>query len=289
MLKTILVPTSGSGADAGVFATALALGRCAAAHLQFLHVHVSPGEAAAHAPHVDFAMGPAITESLVYLRGRSHELSESARRHYDDLCSRNGVEIRSKPIRSAAISASWSEETDRAMDRLMFHARHSDLTVVGRSRSTDYLAAGLIESLLGNCGRPIVIAPDSTPPTAIGTIMVGWKEQPEAARALGAAMPLLERAERVILLSVTEEGAASREALEHLAGELAWHGITAEIRLVRDGSGPATERLPQLLGELRPDLMVVGAFSHTPLREVVFGGITRMLIEASDVPVLMMR
>jgi len=288
MLKTILVPTSGSRTDATVFATALAVGRCVGAHLNFLHVRVPPGEAAAHAPHVEFAMGPAIAESLIYLRGRAHELSKSALRHFDDLCATNQVEIRSQPAPGSRITASWSEELDHATDRLMLHARHSDLTVVGRHRSTDYLAAGLIESLLANCGRPIVIAPERAPPTAIGTILVGWKEQPEAARALGAAMPLLERAKRVILLSMVEEAAASREALEHLAGELAWHGITAQVQLSA-GSGPATERLPQLVQEFRPDLMVIGAFSHGPLRELVFGGITRMLIEHADVPVLMMR
>ncbi len=289
MLKTILVPTSGSRTDACVFSTALAVGRAAAAHLEFLHVHITPGEAAVHAPHVEFARGPAISESLVNLRQRGHELAESALRHFTDLCATNGVEIRSAPAGGATPSASWCEETDHAMERLIFHARHADLTVVGRRRSTDYLATGLIESLLANCGRPIVIAPQGTPPATIDTIVVGWKEQPEAARALAAAMPLLEQAQRVILLSIVEARAASREALEHLAQELAWHGITAKINLADGGSHPATERLPQVVQELRPDLLVVGAFSHGPLRELMFGGITRTLIEQAEAPVLMMR
>jgi len=289
MLKTILVPTSGSRTDERVLATAVALGRLVAAHLEFLHIHVTPGEAAAHAPHVDFSMGPAIAESLTHLRERGDALAASASRHFGDLCRSHAIEIRRTPAPTASITASWSEETDHATDRLLVHARHSDLTVVGRRHNTDFLASGLIESLLAGCGRPIVIAPECAPPSTIGTIMVAWKERPEAARALSAAMPLLERADRVILVSVVEERAASREALEHLAGRLVWDGITAQIRVAGDGSRPATEQLPQLMQELHPDLMVIGAFSHTPLRELVFGGVTQTLIERADIPVFMMR
>jgi nucleotide-binding universal stress UspA family protein len=290
MLKTILVPTSGSRTDEIVFATAVAVGRPVAAHLEFLHVHVTAGEAAAHAPHVDFCIGPAIAESLRDLRDRGHALSVSARRHFEDLCSTNGIEVRRVPGSSTTLTADWNEETDHAMARLMYHARHSDLTVVGRRRNTDYLQAGLIENLLEHCGRPIAIAPESIRPAVLSTIVVGWKERPEAARALGAALPLLERADRVVLLSIAEEGAASREALEHLARQLAWHGIAAEVRVaVGDGSAPATAQLPRIAREVGADLIVAGAFGHAPMRELVFGGVTRSLIEHADVPVLLMR
>ncbi len=289
MLKTILVPTSGSHTDETVFATALALGRLIAAHLEFLHIHITPGEAAAHAPHVDFARGPAIAESLRDLRERGRVLSAVARRHFEELCSASRIEIRNAAGGSAALTASWSEETDHATARLIFHARHSDLTVVGRQGSLDFVQAGLIENLLDQCGRPIVIAPESARPSTISTIVVGWKERPEAARALSAAMPLLERAERVILLSIAEQGAAPREAIEDLARQLTWYGIAAEIRVVAAGSVTATARLPQVARELGADLIVVGAFGHAPMRELVFGGVTRALIEHADVPVLMMR
>jgi nucleotide-binding universal stress UspA family protein len=290
MLKTILVPTSGSRTDERVFATALAVARPLAAHLEFLHVHLTPGEAAEHAPHLGFSMGPAIGESLRSLRDRCQALSAGARTHFEDLCSTNGIETRRSPSGIAAITASWSEDTDHAMERVLYHARHTDLTIVGRRHGTDYLGPGLIENLLTNSGRPIVIAPESAPPAAMRTIVVGWKERPQAARALGAAMPLLERADRVVVLSVAEErGAASREAVEDLAGHLAWHGIRTEIKLLGDGSRPATEGFSHFVRELNPDLIVVGAFSHRPVRELVFGGITRTLIEHANVPIFMMR
>ncbi len=288
MIKTVLVPASGSDTDAGVFATALAVAQPLAAHLQFFHLHLSVGEAAIYTPHVDFCRGPAITDALESLRRQGNTLAANALVNFKKFCSANGVRLQDGPGAEQAVSASWLEETCDAASRLMFHARHSDAVVLGRTRNRDCMPAGLIETLLAGCGRPVIIAPDVAPPSVMGTIVVGWKETAEAARAVTAALPLLERARQVILLSIVEDGAASREALGDLALQLRWHGISAEVRVKIEDPGRAASQLQEAAAQAGADLLVVGGFGHGPLREYLFGGVTQTLIDAASLPVFML-
>lgn len=287
MIKTILVPASGSRTDVSVFATALALARPLEAHLRFYHVHLSACEAAAHAPHVQFCQGPAVTEALEYLRRRGDDLCVGAMRHFQELCEAHDVPVLQGPRLAETLSASWIEETEPA--RLLLHARHSDLVVLGRPHNQDYLPGGLIENLLLGSGRPIVIASDIAPRSVTGTILVGWKETPEAARALAVSLPLLQRARRVMIVAVDEEGeSASPEMLEDLAQQLEWHRIHAEVNRVPDGKRSTAGRLTETAAVQHADLLVLGGFGHRPLRERLFGGVTRELIEQAGLPVLLM-
>ncbi len=288
MIKTILVPTSGSRSDDSVFATALAVARPLDAHLEFYHLRLTVYEAAVRAPHVQFCRGRAMTDALEHLRAQDEQLSANAVKHFEAFCSASKVAVQATPTTREEISANWSEETDQPEMNLMFHARHSDLVVLGRARNVDLMPNNLIEMLLVGCGRPIVIAPDSPPTSVTGTIVVGWKETSEAARALAAAMPLLRRAQRVVLVGVAEGGAAAPEALDHLMRQLAWHGIAAETRVSGDKSKPVAAQLLQAAADLHADLLVVGGFGHAPLREVVFGGVTQTLIEHAELPVFIL-
>ncbi len=289
MIKTILVPASGSSTDRSVFATALALARPLAAHIEFLHVHLTPGVAALHAPHVDLLRGAAVSRALAELGREEDELSAHALAHFKEFCQEHRVLIRDTPKAVELVSARYSEQIDQPLARLLMQTRHSDLVVLGRHRSRDYLRGGLIEELLARGGRPVVIASDRPPQNVAGTIVVGWKETAEAARAVAAAMPLLKQARRVVLLAVKEGGGASREQLEHLGQQLAWHGIDAEVSMTGDASRPAAQQLLLRASQLYADLLVVGAFGHGALRERIFGGVTRTLLEHADVPVFMLQ
>jgi nucleotide-binding universal stress UspA family protein len=287
MIKTIFVPASGTQSDHSVFAAALAVARPLGAHLDFYHQRLSACEAALRLPPVQFCVGPAITQALDNLEQRDENLSTTAISHIKEFCAANKVSIRQDAGITDEMSASWMEETDQAEARLMIHARHSDLVVVGRQHTNNLMPYNFIEWLLLSSGRPILIAPDSKITRVTGTVVVGWKETAEAARALAAALPLLKRADRVVLVSVEEDQAAPISCLEHLAHQLQWHGIVAEPRICRDKSSPAVAQLNKVAGELRADLLVIGGYGHRPLREAVFGGVTRAFMEGADLPVFM--
>jgi nucleotide-binding universal stress UspA family protein len=288
MMKTILVPASGSSTDEPVFATALAAAQALAAHLDFYHVRLSADQAAARAPYVAFCVGEALPAALQVLTEDTSRLSEAAREHMQSFCGRYGVEIRDRPQYGHGVSASFLEENDYGCDRLMLLARHSDLVVFGRRSYIDYLPSFLLEDTLMGCGRPILIAPDYSPTTLLGTVVVGWKETPQCARALSAAYPLLRQAEKVILLNVVEGGSGIHESLEHLAQQLKWHNMSVETHSITNTASIATQGVGRAAADLGADLLVVGAYGRRHLREVLFGGVTQSLLEHASMPVLMM-
>jgi nucleotide-binding universal stress UspA family protein len=92
-----------------------------------------------------------------------------------------------------------------------------------------------------------------------------------------------------VLLAAREGGAASPEQLEHLARELAWHGVDADVSISGEGSRSAAQQLLMRASQLQANLLVVGAFGHGALREWVVGGVTRTLLEHADLPVFMLQ
>jgi nucleotide-binding universal stress UspA family protein len=288
-MKAIFVPVSGSQTDETVFATALAAAAPFGCHLEFYHQRLSLFEAAVRARHVDFCMGPALADALESLREQDVELSAHSRKNFDVFCAKHTIKIQESPAEGAIVTAQYSVSVDEPERHLLLHARHNDLTVLGRAAHEDLMPHNLIEMLLLDSGRPIILAPRSAPETVTGTIMVGWKETREAARALGAAIPLMKKARKVILVSVHEGSGMQPETLTNLANSLAWHGIAAEKRLIADKRERAPgELLRKAAADAGTDLLVVGGYGHRPLREAIFGGVTAALIHHAECPVLMM-
>ena len=287
-MKTILVPTGGSDSDGAVFATALAAARPFAAHLDFVHVKIGPGEAAPYAPHVDFARGPALVDALDQLGAEAETRAAAAAQHVRALCSTEQIVLRDVPARGIGLAASWREETGNAEERLIQHARHHDLVVMARARKSNGLPPDLIELLLLLGGRPVLLAPSRPPQSLTGTVMVCWRETAEAARALGAAMPFLMRARRVVFAGVDEKHNGLPAALADLAAQFSWTGVRADVRIVPAAGGSAAAALASAAEECDADLIVMGAYGRARVREMVFGGCTQSFITHADRPVLMM-
>jgi nucleotide-binding universal stress UspA family protein len=290
MIKKILVPTTGSQSDEKVFTTALSVARPLGAHLEFYHVRLSDCEAAVRSRHVEFCRGAAMTEALKHLRQREAAFSTGATQHFEAFCEANEIPIIARPaaVGDGAMSAHFEQETDVAEARLISHARHSDLIVLGRPSGPGVLPLNLIEMLLLRAGRPVIIAPDGPARSLEHTVVVGWRETAEAARSLGSAIPLLKGAERVVLVSVGESLEQELPALEEVKCQLAWHGVNAET-CIRPGKPKlACDQLLQTVDEFRADLLVVGGFGRGPLRETLFGGVTHSIIGHADCAVFVM-
>jgi nucleotide-binding universal stress UspA family protein len=286
-MKTILVLTGGSKTDAAVFDTALAAARPLGAHLEFLHIWVSPGQAAAHTPHVEFAMGGGLRDALDRLRDEAELRSAAALRDFRGFCEREAIEIVDMPCHAKGVSAVWREERDDAVERMMLRARRHDLVVVGRPSRANGLPADLVERLLVGSGRPVLVAPMQARKSITGTVLFGWKETAASARALGAALPLLAKSKRVVIIGVEEPGAPSFDGLRELAQHLEWHGILSEFRWMPD-SGSAAQQIEIAAADYDADLLVMGGYSRSRAREVAFGGCTQHFLEHAERPVLMM-
>jgi nucleotide-binding universal stress UspA family protein len=287
MIKTILVAASGGEGDRSVFETALALAQPLEAHLDFYHLWVTPDEAAALTPHVDFAQGRALDDALNALQREAAAKSAASVRRFREFCESNGIPIAEPGQAARGVSADFLEERDDAIRRLIFQARHHDLVVVGRPH-----AHGARRSVAGHLlmasGRPVVIAPPVVKAASEGVAMVGWKETPEAARALSAAMPLLKKAQRVILAVVEDgESAPIARAAEDLARQLAWHEIPVETQAIAADGRSVAELLHAAALAARADLLVVGAYGHSRIRELIFGGVTESLMDGASLPIFL--
>ena len=289
MIKDIFVPLSGTSTDDSVLATALAVARPLAAHMAFYHVRLSTSEAAVRSPHVQYCPGPVLGNALARLDVREGALSLGARQRVEASCALHDIAVRSEPGAAPGISAQLWEEVDQKDPAFVVHARHHDATVLARPRRRDLVSYNLIETVLKQSGRPVIIAADATPPRSLATIAVGWNDTAAAARALGAAMPLLGAAQRVLLVGIADDERI-RQGLNQVCRSLAWHGIDAHVcSMKRRASKPPVDvELLDAAANLGADLLVVGGYGHMPLREIAFGGVTQSLIENAELPVFMM-
>ena len=136
-------------------------------------------------------------------------------------------------------------------------------------------------------GRPILIAPPRASKTLATNIAVAWNDSAQAARAVAASMPFLTRADKVTILTVKgpDEAAASPR---DLSAHLTWHGVKASTKTVIAGSRHAGEALLAECQGLGADLLVMGGFGHSRVREIILGGVTQHVLSAARLPVLMM-
>jgi len=287
MIKSILVPASGETFDDAVLETALRIAQPAAAHIE-LRYFCKPLPAGAEAVRqAGWAIGGAAAPAVALLDDQIEQRSRDAHAAFAEICRRKGVALVDDPRHSASVTASWHATRDDVAS-LVGHARHADLIVMGRPGHGNGLARSHIELVLAGSGRPVLIAPGLARSSIWGTAFVCWKESPEAARALGAALPLLAKAHRIIVATVDEGTGQPEQDLRGVTRQLARHGIAAETRLLpRKASVP--DALATAADAHEADLIVLGAYGHRKAREIVFGGCTRAFLNSAEVPVLMMQ
>ena len=140
-------------------------------------------------------------------------------------------------------------------------------------------------------GRPVLIVPHFGEFASIGaTVLIAWKETRESARAVADALPFLKQARKVVVMSISAPHDQSvRETLADagIAAFLARHGIGADVRHEVAEDIDAGNLLLSRAADLAADLIVMGAYSRPRLSEFVLGGVTRVMLQAMTVPVLM--
>lgn len=288
MIKTILVPVGGSDSDTVVFETARIAAQPFAAHLDFFHVRIGVGEACAHTPHMEFARGAALRNTLSQLNEEARLRSVGAERHVRDFCDQWRIPVVQTPASDATMSASYCEQSEHAPERLIARARHSDLVVMARPTRPNGLPPDLLESLLRQTGRPVLLAGNRRPANLTGTVMVCWKDAPEPARALAAALPLLRQADRIVVVTVDEHDRATCDGPENVVRHLAWHGIRADALVVPTSGIAAATALERAARTCGAELLVMGCFGQGRTHEMLFGSCTRTLTRDAELPIFLL-
>lgn len=272
MIKTILVLNDGGAAREATLSAGLALARAFAAHLEVLHVRADPETMV---PVVGEAMTGAMVEQMMEAMARTVEARAGrARASFDALCQPSGL------------SVAWREVTGREPEALAGAGRLADLLVVGRpGGESESPMAATLDAGLFDTGRPVLVAPPK-PLSSIGDrIALAWNGSAQAARVVAAALPFMRRATKVTVL--TGGGEDRKAPAAQLLPYLARHSIVAEQHGFDHGHGPMGKALLAEATRLGADLLVMGAYGHSRLREMILGGATREVLDKSDLPVLM--
>jgi len=272
-VKSLLAIADGGPALVPALTAAAAWAKLLDAELDVLHVRDT--EAARAAAFEDSTIDAGVTSGpeITFVSNRA----KAAHTAFDELC------------RGGAI-ASWSEDHGDEATIIARRARLADLTIVGRpGADADKLEPAYVHAILFDSGRPALIIPPRTTTVALSTIVVAWNGSAQSARSLGYSLPLLQRAGRVIVLSL--DAPNRQPATADVLIYLERHGITADTDSFDPGSGSARARGRALLGyvdDCKADMLVMGAYGeHGILKFLGLGGATGKVITACKVPLFL--
>ena len=176
-------------------------------------------------------------------------------------------------------------------DEVVAHARLAELVVLARGRTHVRARRVLLEHVLFQSGRPILLIPGG--PAAERRwerVLIGWNAKPEAMRAVTAALPLLQAAKEVFVATVdakpSHEGhgeAPGRELAQHLAHR----NVRVEVRNLDSLGRSHTQALLDEASTVGAEVLVLGAYGHSRAQEFLFGGVTRDLLAHAPLPLLL--
>jgi nucleotide-binding universal stress UspA family protein len=190
----------------------------------------------------------------------------------------------------AGLATEWIEERGDATELVAKYARHRDLTVVGQT-APEVESMGveptLPEKVALSTGRPVLIVPYAGEFETIGErVLVAWNESPQSARAVADALPILVGAKQVTILQIGAEEAGSPDD-GGIGAHLRRHGVKVEAERIEAKDIEVGELLLSRAADDAADLIVMGIYGHSRMRELVLGGASRQVLQHMTVPVLM--
>lgn len=222
------------------------------------------------------------TEFIQAQVNEARKAAGRAKAEFEAACLREGV------------SSEWVESEAMPVDAAAVYGRAVDLVVLGQPDpgpvEPHLAAAGLAvfpHELALRAGRPILCIPYAGSFPRFGEhVMVAWNGSREATRAVHDAMPFLKKAKMVTVFGVDPDKSRGTPGAD-LARHLARHDINVEVTYTISDNISAGDALLSTVADRGADLLVMGAYGHSRLREMVFGGVTETILDSMTVPVLL--
>jgi nucleotide-binding universal stress UspA family protein len=191
---------------------------------------------------------------------------------------------------SAEVMADYSEEA-WAEEAVGLRARYADLTLIGPWQMAEGpLKDRVIEAALFLSGKPLLALPQGARPTLRPQrVQVAWDRSVEASRAVRESLELLAAAQEVRLVMVDPEESDDSEPGADAAAYLARHGIAVSVDRLDSGDLSIAETLRRHAADMSAEMIVMGGYGHSRLRERIFGGVTRSMLEDPPLPIFMAR
>lgn len=291
-IQKIMVPFLDEAAGRTALETATVLADRFKAHLDVIHMRqrITPASTGNVYYPIAFTY---IEDNIETLTDAANNRAEELRKLYERVCHQRhiGLYDEEEHTEDKGATAAWADVEATLPCDLSLRARVADLAVVAKSGGdAPPYEIEVIEEIIFQSGRPVLVADGRRPLNEIPeTVMIAWNGSREAARAIASAMPILNQAKRVIVISVGDLPFGS-EPPGHVASYLKLHGVPATALNARLNKGvdPEEEFMTHAKKE-RADLIVMGAYSRSRWREVILGGFTRYLLKNAEIPILMER
>jgi nucleotide-binding universal stress UspA family protein len=227
-----------------------------------------------------FAMAEGASGAWALIEQADVQRQESARRRVIEVCGSAGPAYQFDTV-----------EREPVVEGFARRALCADLMVLGQYDSTDPQAGGVpadfVESVILQSGRPAIVVPYAGPVAAVGRdVLLAWKPTREAARAVSSAMPLLQRARNLHVVGPAVPGEGVQGSPD-LAAWLRAHGVAAALQQHHAAPDETGEGLLSLAADLSVDMIVMGVYGHSRVRELVLGGASRTMLQSMTVPVWM--
>ncbi len=283
--KSILVPLEESDVLPSVLATTLLVARHFESYIEGLCIRPSLAGAIA----VGFEGGvAALAGTEEQFEQEQETRSRRLQQQFDAFVRDNGLTV-AVSADTAGPCARWIEDEAPGIGVFGQRGRIFDLIVVGRPTPGALTPAmNTLETVLFESGRPVLIAPPNAPQALARNVVVAWNASTETARAVAFAMPFLQSAERVTVLTV--EGAlVPGPSGEEVANSLRRHGVNADAISNMGKRSPAAAGVVMLeeSERLGADLLIKGGYTQSRLRQMIFGGATNHILNEAQIPVLM--
>jgi nucleotide-binding universal stress UspA family protein len=285
LIQTILACVSSGDSGQTVLETVGRIAKRFDSHIEVLHVRADPRGLV---PYTGEGMdGSMIEEIMEVTEKEGCERAVHARESFDSFCQSSGIAIADAPNGQSGPTICWREESGREDEIVAIRGRLFDIVAVGRPVKDLALPSPItLEAALLDTGRPTLVVSPELPSETGNHVAVAWESSPEAAHAIGAAMPILEKADKVTLLAADPVEPPSIPPEEGVT-RLAWSGIKAEIMRfdVRDDEIGASYL--KHAKEVNADMLIKGAYARSRVRQMLLGGRTRHIITATEIPVLL--
>lgn len=286
MIKTILVPLPGDGADEAVLDLGYLVAQQFGAHIDALHTRRNPVEEAVRMTASDGIITKQLWDAV---EGDIEIRRDKAKDCFTRFCKSRALPTPEAPRKATSPSARWIEVEGDFASEIRTRGRFHEVIVTSRGHNEGGFTPGELGDMLIRSGRPFLLTSRKAKLRPLfGTVAIAWKDSAEAAHMMTAAMPFIKAAEKVVVLAASEgsDNSVDLNATQRLANALRWHGIEADVHCLTCRDSDVGEALVGAAEKAGAGLLALGGYGHSRAREFVLGGVTRYMLETADFPTL---
>ncbi len=283
-IRTVLVSAGSTEESQVLLKSAFHLAKDLAAHLHVLHVRADPRETI---PLLGEGMSVGMIDDMTRIaEDECNKRAQRARAQYDECVATFSAPVNDNPA-AQGFSVSWIEAGGREDEVLAQYGRLVDLIIVARPNVEAEVGRTLIlNAALFDSGRPALVIPPGGTQKIGKRVVVSWNGSAQSARAVSSALPVLKAADEVSIFTIESQKTAGHPSAG-MAEYMAYHGIDCSIRTLSGSGTSVGEALLKEVETIGADLIVMGAYTHSRMRQLILGGVTRCVLEKANVPLFM--